>query len=231
MNVLTVFDRPEPVDAETITRASALASSAISDARSGRGAVRGINLIGGLSAFGADGSLSGCALTVRTWPSDNIALHKALDVADPGDVIVVETSASPDSVMGDLMARYSATRRIAAVVVDGFVRDAADLAAGPLPVFARGICHVGPAKLGPGELHGVVRVGGVDVHDGDLVVADSSGVTIVPAAEALDSVAAAEAVMKKEDGIRRAIDAGTWDRSWVDGNVRVVSVATHDLQV
>lgn len=225
MNVVTVFDRPQPVDDETLSRASAVAASAISDARSGRGAVRGIGLIGGLSASATCASVSGHALTVRTWPGDNVALHKALDVAAPGDFLVVDASGSPTSVMGDLMARYATTRGIAGVVVDGLVRDAADLDAGSLPVFARGVCHIGPTKVGPGELHGVVRIADVDVRDGDLVVADSSGVTIVPASEAHDSVTAAEAVMKREDDIRRAIDAGTWDRSWVDAAVDVVTVA------
>jgi regulator of RNase E activity RraA len=223
MNVVTIFGRGEPLDQNIIVRARAVESSALSDARSGSGAVRGIHLIGGSLAFTARASLSGRALTVRTWPGDNLALHKALDVAVPGDIIVVEASPVPTAaVMGDLMARYSVSRHIGGFVVDGFVRDATDLDKSPLPVFARGTCHVGPAKLGPGLLHGTVRIGGVDVNDGDLVVADADGVTVVPAFEAAASVTAAEAVMKKEADIRRAIDAGTWDRTWVDDAARMV---------
>ena len=222
MNVITVYDRGAPPDDGVVARARAVAPAAVSDARAGRGAVRGLSLIGGSSALAPGTSLAGRALTVRTWPQDNLALHKALDAAAPGDIVVVDASDSAASVMGDLMARYSLSRRIAGVLVDGFVRDATDLDAGMLPVFARGTCHVGPAKLGPGELHGVVRIGGVDVRDGDLVVADADGVTIVPTAESADSIRAAEAIMDREADIRRAIDAGTWDRSWVDTAAQMV---------
>jgi regulator of RNase E activity RraA len=231
MNIVTIFGRGAPLADEIIDRAKNIAASAISDARSGRGAVRGIHLIGGSRTFVDGISVSGPALTVRAWPGDNLALHKALDIASPGDIVVVEVSPDPTAaVMGDLMARYAASRQIGGFIIDGFVRDATDLDRGPLPVFARGTCHVGPSKLGPGELHGTVRIGGVDVNDGDLVIADRDGVTVVPGSDACEGVTAGETVMAKEADVRIAIDKGTWNREWVDRAAQIVPLNSPGLK-
>ncbi len=143
----------------------------------------------------------------------------------PGDVLVVDAHGDLESsIMGDLMTRYAMSRGVAAVVIDGAVRDRDFISNGSLPIFARGFSHIGPDKVGPGEIHVPVTIGGVVVHDGDLVVGDSDGVTIVPHARIDEALANAERIVNNEVETRRAIDAGTWDRSWVDVACTVIMV-------
>jgi regulator of RNase E activity RraA len=113
------------------------------------------------------------------------------------------------------MARWATTRGLAALVVDGAVRDVEGLAAGPLPVLARGVNHLGPYKVGPGEIGGPVHAGGTVVRSGDVVVADADGVVVVPRERLAEVVAAAERQLRAEEALFADIAAGTWDRSWV----------------
>lgn len=161
-------------------------------------------------------SMVGPALTVRTRPGDNLAVHVALEAARPGDVLVVDARGDTTyAAMGGLMARYAATLGVAGVVIDGAVRDYEDLSGGSLPVFARGLSHMGPFKSGPGELHGPVSIGGMVVNDGDLVVGDADGLVVLPAGRAAQILAQGEHVVANEKEQQKAIDAGTWDRSWL----------------
>jgi regulator of RNase E activity RraA len=216
MNTMTVFPAGPTLDPAIIARARAVASSAVSDTRQGSGAVLGLALVGGESAIPEGGSVAGPALTVRSAANDNLSLHWALEASKPGDVIIIEIP--PDSVaaiMGELVGLMATQRGIAAIIVDGPVRDASELAKGSLPVYSRRTCHVGPTKVGPGELHSDIRVGGVQVRDGDLVIADRDGITVVPAAEVEESIAGGEKIMEHEIGVRTGAVAGTLDRSWV----------------
>lgn len=224
LNTVLQFPRAQAQDQAILDRARLLAASAIADARGRAGALTGISRIGGRGQD-APQTTAGTARVVRTGSEDNLALHRALDLAEPGDVLVVEAPTdNTTAVMGDLLCRYALSRGVAAIVIDGMVRDAADLASAALPVYARGTGLTGPAKRGPGQVGGAVRVDGVAVHDGDLVVADPDGVVVVPAAEAASGVAGGEAVMRREIGIRAAIDAGTWDRDWVTAAARFIDV-------
>ena len=176
------------------------------------GGVRGVGWVPG----GRWPRVAGPALTVRTRPGDNLVVHRALDLARPGDVLVVDGGGSQErALLGELMGRYAVTRGLAALVVDGAVRDAEGLAAGPIPVFARGINHLGPYKDGPGEVHGPVQAGGTVVRSGDLVVGDGDGVVVLPAERAAEIVATGEARLLSEEEQFAQIAEGTWDRSWV----------------
>jgi regulator of RNase E activity RraA len=227
MNELRIHPAAPALDADLLERYSRVPVSALSDSLERRAGAVGLSPVGDcLSAL--DGrSMAGCAFTVRTRPGDNLAVHKALDLARPGDVIVVDGRGEVvNALVGDLMSRYAASRGITGLVIDGAVRDRACLSRGSLPVYARGISHLGPYKSGPGELHGAVSVGGVTVHDGDVIVGDEDGVAVVPRARALEAVEAAEAVVDREAGQRRDIDAGTWDRTWLDDMARLVHLQT-----
>ncbi|MCV2488189.1 RraA family protein [Geodermatophilus sp. YIM 151500] len=225
MSEVRLFPPTEPLDPELVERFSRIPVSNLSDVLERMAGFPGIQPVGGsLSSLGGR-AMVGPALTVRTRPGDNLVVHKALDLARPGDVLVVDARGElVNAILGELMAEYAATRGIAGLVVDGAVRDQNSLSGGRIPVFARGFSHLGPYKNGPGEIHGPVSIAGVAVNDGDVVLGDADGVAVVPRARARQALEAAEQVVAKEADQMRAIRAGTWDRSWVDASLKVVEV-------
>jgi RraA family protein len=165
--------------------------------------------------------LAGCALTVRVAPGDNLMVHKAIDIAEPGDVIVVDAGGYVDqAVIGEIMASWAAKRGVAGFVIDGAIRDAAEIGAGLLPVYACGVTHRGPYKDGPGEINVPVSICGMVVEPGDIIVGDEDGVVAVPQADAERVLAAAREQKKKEEASLSAIKSGTIDRAWVDAALR-----------
>ena len=160
----------------------------------------------------------GPALTVKVYPGDNLMVHKALDLARPGDVVVVDAAGSPlNGVLGDLVSTKARHRGIAGFVVDGYVRDLPGIEAlGDFPVFARGVTPVGPLHRGPGEINVPVCAGGVVVQPGDVVVGDRNGVAVVPqdfAAELLDRLRTKQ---EREAEYNAAVARGDFDNAWVD---------------
>lgn len=209
------------VEASICQRARHLPTGNVADCINRLFAVRGLRPVGG----GSDVHLCGPALTVRTAPADNLFIHKALDVAHPGDVLVVDACGGRShALVGEIMTRYAERRGIAGLVIDGPVRDSRELGDLRLPVFAAGTSPFGPWKNGPGEIAYPVACGGVPVMPGDLVVGDADGVVIVPRADAAAVVAAAEAVHSRELGIFGDIESGRLDRAWVDAALRVMGV-------
>jgi regulator of RNase E activity RraA len=161
-----------------VARMGRLPTSVISDQRERFGAVMGLHTLCGTVL---ESRLTGPALTVLTRPGDNLAVHQAIDLAQPGDVLVVNAGGHVDrAVTGEIVYRYAVSRGIAGVVIDGAVRDGAEIAAGTAPVFSRGVTHAGPWKNGPGEIRGPVAIGGTVVCCGDLVVGDGDGLVVGP---------------------------------------------------
>lgn len=200
--------------ADLVSALEKLATSLVSDVFGRWAGAPGILPIAGLAPGRV---VAGPALTVRTRPGDNLVVHKALDIARPGEIVVVAAGGATDrAILGSLMAHHARRRGIAALVVDGAVRDRADLETYGPPVFAAGVSHLGPYKDGPGELRGPVALGGLAVRDGDLVVADLDGVAVIPRERAEEILRLAEAKREAEQAERRAIEAGTWDRAWID---------------
>lgn len=167
------------------------------------------------------GVLAGTALTVKTRPGDNLMVHKAIDLAAPGDVIVVDAGGTLDhAIIGELMAGWAEKRGLAGFVIDGAIRDSEILAESDFPVYAAGITHRGPYKDGPGEINVAVSVAGMVVHPGDLVIGDADGVLAIRPQDAERVIAAAEAQNRKEQAAMEAIAAGSWDRRWVDETLK-----------
>lgn len=201
--------RPDPA---LLEQCRDLPTSILSDSQQRAGGVRGVHWVPG----GRWPRVAGPALTVRTRPGDNLVVHRALDLAEPGDVLVVDAGGITErAILGEIMGRYAVTRGLAAIVVDGAVRDAEGLAAGPIPVFAAAINHLGPYKDGPGEIHGPVQVGGAVVRSGDLVVGDGDGVVVIEHERAAGVVAVGQGRLRDEEKQFAQIAAGTLDRSWV----------------
>ncbi len=162
------------------------------------------------------GALAGPALTVKSRPGDNLMLHKAIDMADGGDVIVVDAGGDlTNSLFGELMLSHAIKRGVAGLVINGAIRDAEAIYERNLPVFAAGVTHRGPYKDGPGEINVAIALDGMVVEPGDLVLGDADGVLAVPFDAVRAVLAAAEAKKAAEEREMAAILAGTSDRSWV----------------
>ena len=164
-----------------------------------------------------DRPLVGPALTVKVFPGDNLMVHKALDAARPGDVVVVDTSGSErNAVLGDLIANKAKHRGIAGFIVDGLVRDLPGLKEADLPVYARGITPFGPLHRGPGELNYAVSCGGIVVNPGDIVVADTSGIAVVRREVAEDTVMRLRSHRARMEQYVADVKAGRFSNDWVD---------------
>jgi len=168
-----------------------------------------------------EGKLAGPAFTVRTAAGDNLLVHKALDSAQRGDVVVVDAGGWLDNaIIGELMAARAKQRGIAGLVIWGAIRDSAELGAGSYPVYAAGVTHRGPYKNGPGEINVPVVIGGMPVNPGDIIVGDADGLVAVPQEQAERVLASAKSILEKETASMKQIVAGTVDRSWVDKALR-----------
>ncbi len=163
------------------------------------------------------GAMAGPAYTVKTRPGDNLMIHKAIDAADAGDIIVVDGGGDlTNALMGELMLMHAARRKIGGFVLNGAVRDLSYIAANDLPVYAAGVSHRGPYKDGPGEINIPVAMDGMVISPGDLIVGDEDGMLCVPFDDAAAVLRAAQAKNDAEVKEIAAIKAGTNDRSWVD---------------
>ncbi len=158
--------------------------------------------------------LLGTAFTVKARAGDNLMLHAAIDMAQPGDVIVADGQGElVNSLIGELMMLWSERRGLAGMVVDGAVRDIQTLREMNFPVFAAGVQPNGPYKEGPGEINVPVVCGGITVYPGDIIVGDPDGVVVIKPKDAPALLERAKAKHKQEDATRAAIANGTWDRS------------------
>lgn len=163
------------------------------------------------------GRLAGPALTVKTRPGDNLMIHRALEMAVPGDVIVVDGGGDlTTALIGELMTTYAISRGVAGFVINGAVRDLDVIRAGTFPVYAAGVTHRGPYKDGPGEINVPIALDGMVVHPGDLILGDADGVLCVPIADAAEILVAARAKDAAEDKTLKDIAAGKLDQSWID---------------
>ena len=175
------------------------------------------------------GQLLGTAFTVRVPQGDNLMFHAAMDLARPGDVIVIDAGGFENrAIFGELMASYCKFRGIRGIVCDGAVRDREALSAmEDFPVYARSVTPNGPYKNGPGEIGVPVVIGGKIVHPGDIIVGDADGVLIIDPAIAPELAAATRAVQEKEAEIMRHIlEDGTYIRPWVEEKLKEIGCVT-----
>ncbi|GEO16125.1 RraA family protein [Microvirga aerophila] len=156
----------------------------------------------------------GTAFTVRARAGDNLVLNRAIDMAEAGDIIVVDAGGeSTNALIGENMIMWAERRGIAGLIVDGAVRDLGSIREMTFPCYARHIQPNGPYKNGPGEINVPVSCGRQIVHPGDIIVGDADGVIVISPADAEQVLDRARAKLKKEIATREAIVAGTWDRS------------------
>ncbi|MBR8742096.1 RraA family protein [Nocardiopsis sp. MG754419] len=161
-----------------------------------------------ISSVWKGAKMVGPAFTVLTAGGDNKAIHEAIDTAEPGDVLVIDGQAATHrALLGELMARRAQARGLAGFVVDGAIRDAADLENIGYPTWARAVTPAGPYRNGPGFLQVPVSVGRVVVNPGDVIVADDDGVTVIPRHRLEEIVASTEEKFAREEQARAEIAA------------------------
>ncbi|WP_321882144.1 RraA family protein [Paraburkholderia bannensis] len=168
----------------------------------------------GLTAYHHSVTLTMCgpAITVRVRPGDNMMIHKAIELAQPGDVIVVDGGGDlTQALIGGLMRTSALTKKIGGFVIDGAIRDLAEWAEGGVPVYARGHTFRGPSKEGPGEVNVPIACAGMVVNPGDLILGDADGVIAVPVDRLDTLLPLVRAHADKEDTIRATNAAGTAD--------------------
>ncbi|AVO52256.1 RraA family protein [Ectopseudomonas mendocina] len=167
------------------------------------------------------GVLSGVALTVKSRPGDNLMLHYAIDIAEPGDVIVVDAGGDlSNALIGEMMVAYAIKRGVAGIVINGAIRDAASIGAEDFPMFAAGITHRGPYKDGPGEINVPISIDGMVVEPGDLIIGDDDGLLCIPYDHVKDVYERAHAKHVAEQKQLEQIAKGENDRSWVLNTLR-----------
>jgi RraA family protein len=164
-----------------------------------------------------DLKILGPACTVRVFPGDNLMVHKALDIAAPGDIIVVDAGGSSmNAVLGDLISTKARHRKIAGFVVDGLVRDINGILPLRFPVYARGITPIGPLHRGPGEINFPIQCGGIVVHPGDIIVGDMNGVVVIPRDTAGTLLQRLKQLKANMADYLAAVQRGEFSNKWVD---------------
>ena len=205
------MDRPKPgagqqVPIDDQIRAILLRVSApnVTDAMHRKGAMEGIVSICG------DVKVAGKAVTVQTFAGDWAKPVEAIDVAQPGDVIVINNDGGTHvSPWGELATESCVKRGIAGVVIDGAVRDVDDIKKMKFPLFAKSACPNAGEPKGFGEINAEIRCCGQFVRPGDWIVGDESGVVVIPGERAYEVARRALEVRKNEDRIREEIRRGS----------------------
>lgn len=153
--------------------------------------------------------IGGTAVTVLSHPGDNMMIHAAVEVCQPGDVLVVaNTAPSTHGMFGDLLATSLLAKGVIGLVIDAGVRDVADLNEMGFPVWTRHISCQGTVKATPGSVNVPITIGGIVIEPGDVVCADDDGVVVVPRAEAEWALERAEARIANEAATRTRLEAG-----------------------
>ena len=217
-DVIRDFER---TPADIVRQAGAYPASILADVAGRRGA-----LDGRIAPMAMTMRFAGTALTVEVRPGDNLMIHAALALAQPGDVILVDGKGDTSSALfGEIMVQQAIALGVVAVVLDGASRDREAICGLGFPMYSVGTNPNGPTKFVPGRVNHPISIGGVTVHPGDLVVGDGDGVTVIErdkaasilplAAEKLAMETERIAGIKRREALRPA---------WLDGALRAAGV-------
>ena len=199
--IITKFQRPS---AQLVASFTGLGAATVYEAAGRIGSVDPA-----IKPLGPGVEIVGPALTVQCFPRDNLMLHKALQVAQPGDIIVATTDGYHNAgYFGDLMATSALALKIGGLAIDGCVRDSADILEMGFPIFSRGTCIRGTVKRNPGTINHPIVFGEVVVHPGDLVVGDDDGMVIIPQARIEEVLEASKQRVQKEIDKAAALRTG-----------------------
>ena len=208
----------ERVPASLVEAAREFQASILADVGGRRG-----TLHGRIQPLSKTMKVAGPAITVEVRPGDNLMIHAALQLAQPGDVIVVDGKGDLSCALtGALMAAHAQKVGVAGFVIDGAVRDTDECARGSFPIFAAGANPNGPVKAVAGRVNWPISMGGTTVNPGDLIVGDADGVTVVPRELAAAIVGGAQAKVDAEARRMKAIGRGEASQPWVEEQLRAL---------
>jgi RraA family protein len=207
--ILTNYERPEP---DLIDQFSGFASPDISDQ---------LNRLYALQSHihcltPSANKLCGSVTTVRLFPGDNLMVHKVLDIANPGDVIMIDARCNNTAVLGDTICTKALHRKIQGFIIDGMIRDLPGVEEVGLPVFARGTTPIGPLHRGPGEINFPIACGGTVVSPGDIVVADEDGIVVIPRLTAPEILRRLSDYRAASKAYLENVKKGSFSNAWVD---------------
>jgi 4-hydroxy-4-methyl-2-oxoglutarate aldolase len=195
------FTRP---DRQLLSRFAAHDAAKVADAMAGYGVAHP-----GIKPLRPEMRLCGPALTVLTQPGDALYVQRAIDLIQPGDVVVIDASGCRDvAVIGERLASFMKLRGAAGIVVDGAVRDSVGIVAEGIPTFCRGCCIRIFGSKGPGAINVPITLGGVPVRPGDLILGDADGVVIVPREDAARVIELADEHLESELSRLEQVRAG-----------------------
>ncbi|MCX8115941.1 MAG: RraA family protein [Burkholderiaceae bacterium] len=211
----------ERVDRDLVAAAAKYPASVLADVAGRRGALNGR-----IAPLSPSMRCAGPALTVEVRPGDNLMIHAALAIAQAGDVIVVDGKGDLSSaLLGEIMVRQCIAQGVAAVVIDGAVRDSDAIRKLGFPLFAAGCNPNGPTKSVPGRLNHPISIGGVSVHPGDLVIGDADGVVVIERERAAAMLPlAAEKLAAETKRITEIESRRQLRPAWLDGALRAAGV-------
>jgi len=155
--------------------------------------------------------MAGTAVTVNASPGDNLIIHKAITMAEPGDVLVIDANGYTDTGhIGELMCTSCQANDLAGLVIDGGYRDSSEIAEMEFPVYGRGTNPQGPLKQDPGSINVTVSCGGVSVDPGDIVIGDDDGLAVIPNDGAAEVLERSRQKLSAEDSVRQEVLEGEY---------------------
>ncbi|MFM2030089.1 MAG: hypothetical protein RL517_1281 [Pseudomonadota bacterium] len=201
---------------EGIVALTGLATSVVSDVLG-----RTIGAVEILPVNKSPVSVCGNAVTVSVRSGDNLLIHKALQILQPGDVLVVDGGGDVSrALFGEIMMTVAKSKGAIGCVFDGAIRDVDAFEKHQFPCWARGINMRGPYKDGPGSINLPINIGGMVVNPGDVILGDCDGIIAISPADALQG---AKLGKEKEITERKTIQSildGKYDDSWVDATLK-----------
>ncbi len=193
--------RPEP---EVVQRLGELGVATVHEAQGRAGLMKPY-----MRPIYSTAKVAGPAVTVLSHPGDNLMIHAAVEICQPGDVLVVAlVSESTDGMFGELLACSVRAHGVAGVVIDAGVRDVADLTEMKFPVWAKAICAQGTVKETAGSVNVDVVCAGALVHPGDVIIGDLDGIVVVPREQAAEVARLGGERLVKEQRSRERLSSG-----------------------
>ena len=202
------FDRPS---SDQIAAFQRISTGFLVDAQNGTGA-----LDYRIKPLATDMTFAGSVITVHVEPRDMLAVQPGIALAQPGDVVLIETGGYDDAaVIGDNVAIMAKNKGIRAIVTDGLVRDVEGILAAGIPVFCAGVSPNSPYSWGPGSVGLPVAIKGVPIGSGDILVGDRDGVVVVPGSTVDAVIESLAIVTDLEADFEKKVNDGATAADWV----------------
>lgn len=198
------IDRPDP---DVVEAFEDIPSTIVSDVTGNIG----LTMDSGMRPAYQGIDMAGTAITVKEAPGDNLVIHKAITMAEPGDVLVIDCDGYTETGhLGELMCNSCQANNLAGLIIDGAYRDSREISEMEFPVYGRGVNPQGPLKQDPGSINITISCGGVSVDPGDIVIGDDDGIAVIPHEGAEQVLELAREKLNAEDDTREMVLDGEY---------------------